>query len=43
MRKFQITVNGQSYQVEVEEVAAFTSAPVAYAPAPAPVDRKSVV
>jgi glutaconyl-CoA decarboxylase len=37
MRKFQITVNGQSYQVEVEEVAAFASAPVAYAPAPAPV------
>jgi biotin carboxyl carrier protein len=36
MRKFQITVNSQSYQVEVEEVAAFTSAPVAYS-APAPV------
>jgi len=37
MRKFQITVNGQSYQVEVEEVAAFQSAPTpAYAPAPAP-------
>jgi glutaconyl-CoA decarboxylase len=37
MRKFQITVNGQSYQVEVEEVAAFQSAPApVYAPAPAP-------
>ena len=34
MRKFQITVNGQSYQVEVEEVSGFASAPVAYAPAP---------
>lgn len=36
MRKFQITVNGQSYEVEVEEVGA--SAPVAVpVAAPAPV------
>ncbi len=34
MRKFQITVNGQGYQVEVEEVAAFASAPAYVAPAP---------
>ena len=35
MRKFSITVNGQAYQVEVEEIGA---APVyASAPAPAPV------
>lgn len=36
MRQFNITVNGQSYQVSVEEVG---GAPVAYAPvaAPAPV------
>ena len=43
MRKFQITVNGQSYEVEVEEVGASAPvaapvaapAPVAAAPAPA--------
>ena len=46
MRKFAITVNGTSYEVEVEEIGGapvFAAAPVA-APvaAPAP-DRKSVV
>lgn len=35
MRKFQITVNGQSYEVEVEELGA-SAAPTAYV-APAPV------
>ena len=39
MRKYQITVNGQSYEVELEEVGGFTasapvSAPVAAAAAP---------
>lgn len=45
MRKFQITVNGQSYEVEVEEIGAFAPAaapvvapaPVAAAPKAAPV------
>ena len=32
MRKFNITVNGVSYEVEVEEVGAAASAPVAAAP-----------
>lgn len=39
MRKFNVTVNGKSYAVEIEETAA-ASAPVAApaaAPAPAPV------
>lgn len=36
MRKFNITVNGVSYEVEVEEVAAGSSAPVAAAPVAAP-------
>ena len=37
MRKFQITVNGQSYEVEVEEVgASAVSAPVAPVPVAAP-------
>ena len=39
MRKFAITVNGQSYEVEVEEIGGapvYAAAPVA-APAPAPV------
>ena len=35
MKKFNITVNGQSYEVEVEELAAEGSAPVAAKPAPA--------
>lgn len=38
MRKFNIKVNGQAYEVEVEEVASFPPAPVvpvAAAPAPA--------
>ncbi len=38
MRRFLITVNGRSYEVEVEEVAAFSQAPVPQpiAPQPAP-------
>ena len=37
MRKFNITVNGVSYEVEVEEVAQDAAAPAAKAPAaPAP-------
>ena len=41
MRKFSITVNGQAYQVEVEEIGAApvyasAPAPVPVAPAPAP-------
>ena len=37
MRKFNITVNGTAYEVEVEEVgAAAAAAPVAAAPAAAP-------
>ncbi|MCD8391596.1 MAG: biotin/lipoyl-binding protein [Firmicutes bacterium] len=35
MRKFNITVNGKSYEVDVEEVGG-VSAPVQAAPAPAP-------
>ena len=34
MRKFNITVNGTAYEVEVEEVGAAASSPVAAAPAP---------
>lgn len=43
MRKFQVVVNGQAYEVDVEEIsggapAAYVApAPVAAAPAPAPV------
>ncbi len=38
MRKFMITVNGETYEVEVEEVGAANTAPAAApAPAPAPV------
>lgn len=43
MRKFNVTVNGKSYAVEIEETAA-ASAPVAApaaAPAPAPVQSAS--
>jgi biotin carboxyl carrier protein len=42
MKKFNITVNGKTYEVEVEEIGATTApaqrpaAPVAAAPAPAP-------
>ncbi|MDR0840925.1 MAG: biotin/lipoyl-binding protein [Christensenellaceae bacterium] len=37
MRKFIVNVNGSSYEVEVEEIAAGSAAPVkAAAPAPAP-------
>lgn len=37
MRKFNITVNGKTYAVDVEEVGGVqTSAPIAPAPAPAP-------
>ena len=42
MRKFQITVNGQSYEVEVEEIGAFAPAAapvVAPAPVAAPAPR----
>ena len=38
MRKFSITVNGQAYEVEVEEIGGapvFAAAPAAAAPAPA--------
>ncbi len=35
MRKFQITVNGQAYEVEVEEIGASVSAPAAAPVAPA--------
>ena len=37
MRKFQVTVNGQTYEVEVEEITdgAAAPAPVSAAPAPA--------
>lgn len=34
MRKFNVTVNGKSYEVEVEEAGSAVSAPVAAAPAP---------
>jgi len=34
MRKFIVNVNGTSYEVEVEEVGASSSAPVMAAPAP---------
>lgn len=37
MRKFNITVNGKTYEVDVEEIGGVASAPVAYtSPAPAP-------
>ncbi|MBR2216409.1 MAG: biotin/lipoyl-binding protein [Selenomonadaceae bacterium] len=36
MKKFNITVNGTAYEVEVEEVKAAGSAPKAAAPAPKP-------
>ncbi|MCR4441199.1 MAG: biotin/lipoyl-binding protein [Peptococcaceae bacterium] len=36
MRKFQITVNGKVYEVEVEEVGGTAAAPRAAAPAPRP-------
>ena len=36
MRKFNITVNGKTYEVDVEEVGGVaTTAPIAAAPAPA--------
>ena len=35
MRKFNITVNGKTYEVDVEEVGGVASAPVAPAPTPA--------
>ncbi len=37
MKKFNVTVNGTTYEVEVEEVKAAGSAPVAKKPAAAPV------
>lgn len=37
MRKFLINVNGNSYEVEVEEIGAASAAPVAAPVAPAPV------
>ncbi len=40
MRKFQITVNGTAYEVEVEEIGgAPSAAPVAAAPAAAPAPK----
>ena len=42
MRKFQIKVNGNTYEVEVEELGgAMTSAPVVAAPVAAPVAPKA--
>ncbi len=45
MKKFQIKVNGKSYEVEVEEVggssAPMAAAPVASAPAAAPVSTEA--
>lgn len=45
LRKFKIKVDGQEYQVEMEEIGAVApAAPVAPVAAPAaPADRKSVV
>ncbi|WP_102411170.1 biotin/lipoyl-containing protein [Beduinella massiliensis] len=40
MRKFMITVNGSTYEVDVEEVEAGAAAPVA-APAPAAAPKKA--
>ena len=37
MRKFNIKVNGNAYEVEVEEIGGVASAPVAAAPVAAPV------
>ena len=37
MRKFNITVNGKTYEVDVEEIGGAASAPVAAAPVAAPV------
>lgn len=42
MRKFNVTVNGKSYEVEVEEAGSSASAPVAAAPAAAPAPQKPV-
>lgn len=41
MKKYQITVNGNTYEVEVEEVSATVATPAAPA-APAPVAPKAV-
>lgn len=43
MRKFNVTVNGKSYSVDVEEVANDGAAPVATAVNTAPAAAKSVV
>ncbi|MDD4699366.1 MAG: biotin/lipoyl-binding protein [Oscillospiraceae bacterium] len=43
MKQLKITVNGKAYDVQVEEVAAFASAPVAQAPAAAPVAAAPIV
>ncbi|MFA5450316.1 MAG: biotin/lipoyl-containing protein [Clostridia bacterium] len=37
MRRFNVTVNGNQYQVEIEEVSGAFAPPVARMPAPAPV------
>lgn len=37
MRKFNVTVNGKTYEVDVEEIGGAASAPVAAAPVAAPV------
>jgi len=37
MKRFQVTVNGTAYDVQVEEVASGVPAPVAPAPVPVPV------
>lgn len=36
MKNYRITVNGNTYDVQVEEVGAFASAAYSHAPAPAP-------
>ena len=43
MRKFNITVNGKTCAVDVEEVGGVqTSAPIAPAPAPAPAPAQKI-
>jgi len=39
MKKYKITVNGQTYEVEVEEIGGIEVSPVLTEPAPAPVEQ----
>lgn len=41
MKNYKITVNGNTYDVSVEEVGAFTGAPAGYAPAPVQAQPKA--